>query len=74
VSAYDTDDRVRHLGGGIYDIELPGIPGLPGSQDGRVQPSPNSFMFEAFMLTENPIKREFRSTDDAIRELIGEPR
>lgn len=74
MSAYDNDDRVTYLGADTYEIELPGIPGLPGSQDGRVQPSPSNFTFEAFMLTDNPIRREFRSADDAIRSLIGEPR
>jgi hypothetical protein len=73
VSAYGNDDRVEYLGGGIYDIELPGIPELPGSQDGRVQPSPTNFAFEAFMMTDDPIRHEFRSADEAIRALIGEP-
>lgn len=56
MSVYDNDGRVNYLGGDTYDVELPGTPGLPGSQDGRVQPSPNSLMFEAFVMTENPIK------------------
>jgi hypothetical protein len=73
VSCYDNDARVDYNGGGIYDIELPGIAGLPGSQNGRVQPCSNSFMFEAFMLTDNPIKHEFRTADEAIQSLIGDP-
>lgn len=74
MSVYDNDARVDHHGGGIYDIELPGIAGLPGSQDGRVQPGPNGFMFEAFALTDDPTKREFRTADEAIHSLIGDPR
>ncbi len=73
VSAYDNDPRVDYNGGGIYDLELPGIAGVPGSQDGRVQPCADSFMFEAFMLTDNPVRRQFRTVDEAIRPLIGEP-
>jgi hypothetical protein len=30
-------------------------------------------MFEAFTWADNPIKQEFRSTDEAIHSLIGDP-
>lgn len=31
-------------------------------------------MFEVFMRTDNPVKYKFRSADDAIASLIGDPR
>jgi hypothetical protein len=67
MSAYDNDPRVTTHGGRIYEIELEGAP------FGVVQPCEESFMFEAFTWADNPIKQEFRSTDEAIHSLIGDP-
>lgn len=74
MSVYDKDDRVDCYGG-VYHVEMPGIAGVAGSIDGRVQPS-HGGGFEAFLATDDPQWRRlktFDTADEAIRSLIGNP-
>lgn len=73
MSAYVNDDRVYLKANGTYLLELPGIAGQPGSQDGYVTPLSDG-RFEAYLGTPGSTGPVFDTADEAIRSLIGNPR
>lgn len=73
MSAYDNDLRVTPRQSGCFHVELEGVAGRRGSQDGYVIQLSDGY-FEVRVGSPDAIGRPFDTADEAIRSLIGEPR